>query len=531
MFRFFLLTLFLFGFVYSQNFNYEEGDWWILIHPGTINAITETYDDVYFAADNGIFRADKRTHSIQFDNIFSEDLLNDSIKRLFYDYNTDIFWALTDRGLYLRASSDSFWRKSIFEPVDWDVNAIGSSDDFIWIDYENNLVALDAVSGAKITPADQTFPSNIRWDSSRFSRNNDASDFYNFVLEDDDEPTEGTRRNLLNYSIHPTVKFTDNNENIYFGTAAGEIYFAYEGSHRMTQITAGLAQQNVTEIYKDMASNWWFADSPFKREGTQLLVNPVFLTRWSERDDSWTYYYFNEDADIINTNINCMLRYRDTLYLGTMSGLLILDINRREWTILKDDLNDPAIWALAVSGDNLYAATVMGINEISLLFPTVIPDTENIFTKFLNHQVYDLKSFNNFLYVGADNGLYRFDPIGRKWLKLSDRKMRSMTVNDSLTFASDGFLWSIEPDSSKSVVYSDDEVFNYTNYGPWLWINEGEQVVLAKYDKAFQRVYNKFDGIPGSKIFEIGCDDHWVWFGTDNGVAFYNWSRYYQVDK
>ncbi|NOZ07992.1 MAG: hypothetical protein GXO91_03820 [FCB group bacterium] len=528
--RILLIIITLGGTVFSQNFNYDEGDWWVLISPGAINAITETYDELYFAADNGIFTYDKTDATLRFDSYLSDQLQEDKIQHLFYDYNTDILWAVTDRGIFLRASNESYWRRGLYDPAVWEVDAIGSSDNYIWINSNGYLIALDAVTGAKIDSAEHPDAAFIKWDASRFNQKKQALDFYNFVIEEGDEPVTGTQRPLLNYRVLPTVKFIDSRENIYFGTDAGEVYYASYASRRLTKIAMGVAQQNITDIYKDEANNWWFSDSPFKREGTIFPVSKVFLTRWRELEDSWVYYYLNEDTDIKDTNINCMLRYRDTLFLGTLSGLLILDINRREWTFLKNDLNDPAIWDLAVFGDNLYVATALGVNEISLAYPTVIPDTEHLFKKFKNVQIYTLKTFDGYLYVGSEIGLYRLNAADNKWQTLSTRQMRYVTVNDSLIFASDGYLWEVEPDSGESIVYAD-EVFNYDNFGPYLWINESEQVVLMKYDTAFKRVYNKFDGIPGSKIFTVGCDDQWVWFGTDGGVAFFKWSKYYQVDK
>ena len=40
--------------------------------------------------------------------------------------------------------------------------------------------------------------------------------------------------------------------------------------------------------------------------------------------------------------------------------------------------------------------------------------------------------------------------------------------------------------------------------------------------------YDQLDGIPGNKIFSIGCDEEWVWFLTNGGVAFYKWGDYHK---
>ncbi|SVD68092.1 uncharacterized protein METZ01_LOCUS420946, partial [marine metagenome] len=55
----------------SQNFRYNPDDWYILIHPGAINAITEDNFNLYFATDNGVFRYDKTMEDFRYDYTFS----------------------------------------------------------------------------------------------------------------------------------------------------------------------------------------------------------------------------------------------------------------------------------------------------------------------------------------------------------------------------------------------------------------------------------------------------------------------------
>ena len=39
--------------------------------------------------------------------------------------------------------------------------------------------------------------------------------------------------------------------------------------------------------------------------------------------------------------------------------------------------------------------------------------------------------------------------------------------------------------------------------------------------------YGQVDGIPGKKIYGTNCDENWVLFLTNSGVAFYNWEQYH----
>ena len=39
--------------------------------------------------------------------------------------------------------------------------------------------------------------------------------------------------------------------------------------------------------------------------------------------------------------------------------------------------------------------------------------------------------------------------------------------------------------------------------------------------------YDNNDGISGSHINHIDCDDSWVWFSTNKGLSFYNWRQFH----
>ena len=94
------------------------------------------------------------------------------------------------------------------------------------------------------------------------------------------------------------------------------------------------------EAYVDAEENWWFADSRFKRTGEISTFNThyqsshtPFITKWNEPHNQWTYYYSNESIVIENTDINSILRIGNTIYFGTMSGLLYYDLYNRQWNI------------------------------------------------------------------------------------------------------------------------------------------------------------------------------------------------------
>ena len=55
------------------------------------------------------------------------------------------------------------------------------------------------------------------------------------------------------------------------------------------------------------------------------------------------------------------------LYLGTMDGLVVLDINTEKWEDidLTNLLKDPAVWDMVFYNNSIFIATAKGINEVS----------------------------------------------------------------------------------------------------------------------------------------------------------------------
>ena len=61
----------------------------------------------------------------------------------------------------------------------------------------------------------------------------------------------------------------------------------------------------------------------------------------------------------------------------------------------------------------------------------------------------------------------------------------------------------------------------------FIWSSNGMQVTLIDTLTSRSWNYGMEDGIPGNKIYGVNCDENWVWFLTNKGVAYYNWSRYH----
>ena len=87
-----------------------------------------------------------------------------------------------------------------------------------------------------------------------------------------------------------------------------------------------------------------------------------------------------------------MARLLDDLYLGTMDGLVALDIITEKWENidLTNLLKDPAVWDIVFYNNSIFIATAKGINEVSSINYKLIPNVENAISVFDHVQIYDM---------------------------------------------------------------------------------------------------------------------------------------------
>ena len=70
--------------IFGQNFSYSEDDWEIYSEPDRINAITETSWEIYFAADDGIYRWDKFYETMEYSSSMSRYLDAEMIYHFYF---------------------------------------------------------------------------------------------------------------------------------------------------------------------------------------------------------------------------------------------------------------------------------------------------------------------------------------------------------------------------------------------------------------------------------------------------------------
>ena len=546
---YFLLFINVIGLLEAQNFRYVPEDWYIITKPGAITAIAEDNFNLYFATETGVYRYDKAMEDFQYDYSFSVQLQFPNITHFYFDSYRDYFWVVHGQGISFKSSVSTIWRdmslinSGIFSI--YEIDDIGSSPEYFWIRSGDDVFPFDPFSGL---PADWEDARNevdiINWGHSSSGIAGENLDLFWYSIEGDWDIglgqilPNGKRGHVISNKngkkLMATMQMEDSNGNLWIGTNGGYVLKGWTQSSRLNMISFGLLSDNVTITYFDSEENWWFADSKFKRTGQFSSFNSLyqssptpFISQWNEPTNQWTYYYPDESIVIENTDVNSILRIGSTMYFGTMSGLLYLDLYNRDWNIITatNGLNDSAVWDLIEHDGSIYVATSSGINEVSIINHNVIPDRDNRFEKLSQFNIYDMEVDSQYLYLASEAGLFQLSWEGTEIKTLSKRDLRKIRLEDGKIMGTDGMLWSIYGYDDEEYILSN--VQNFDMCGSFLWSSSGNQVTLTDTITARSWDYGMEDGIPGNKIYGVNCDESWVWFLTNKGVAFYNWSRYH----
>jgi hypothetical protein len=521
-------------------------DWYIIKDVPQINAITEDDYNIYFGTDDGIFSMDKHDEDFIFNVDYSNGLYSPNISHFYYDEFSDYYWVITNNSVSIRSSVSSYWRELNLRDLGinnvYEINDIGSSPNYIWLDVGGYFLAIESAIGIKTTDEiDYTEQDLITWGNSRFGRSGETLDVSAYTIPGDWEIGLKTIKNRHGQLVKPTVWLEDSLGNIWFGTDTGIILKGWVHSHRLEMLEFGLHQETIFTAYKDDYDNWWFADSHFMRTGKQIINDAMFydglnihnrrfLSRWIENANKWQYFLENEIIPMSFQEVHDILRFDNSVYLATLGGIFIYDLLENDWRTIteKNGLYDASVWKLVRHDASLFAITSQGINEISLINYTVIPNKDNWISQFYGHEVYHMVLSGSIAYVATQKGLFSVNRENNEIRSISDKIFKKLQLVDETLYALDNGVWKFNNREWTKIELG---IHDFTVCGQFIWMNMGRKAKLVNHESEQFWIYGTDDGLPGSQIYGLDCDPDWVWFLTNKGIAFYQWSQHhYEVD-
>ena len=164
---YYILILFL-SISFSQNFTYNNEDWFTISNPGLITSITVANDEIIFSSENGMYSYNKYSSDLIYLEEFVRSFDSNDFYMIHYDLYRDYLWLLNKDNLYYRPYTSSYWREIDFDDIDlnghMNILNIGSNVDYFFINIGSEIIVLNPFTGQLITEINNDiYYANINW--------------------------------------------------------------------------------------------------------------------------------------------------------------------------------------------------------------------------------------------------------------------------------------------------------------------------------------------------------------------------------
>ena len=534
----YMLFFILVSILFPNNFKYEEGDWFTLSNPESINSITSTNDEIIFCSDNGIFKYNMLTSSFNYQEEYLREFEYSKSLIVHYDDYRDYLWYLNENSLNYKPRISSFWRKIDFYEINLstyrNIINIGSDYNYIYLDLGNTYKVLNPITGKVIEDQDLVVNiDSINWSSSINNdyNNFDLTKYYSF------EGYNVISNNLINdngVNLNVTAIFKDKYHDLWIGTDKGEIFYCDSKMNNIKKIKSIPLITDINMSYYDEYGNWWFSsnDNVIVNEKISIGDELIFFSRWIEDKNEWINYTNRSFRHIFSRDVTSFQRLDNWLYIGTTKGLLIYEINTKksflidsEKGLLSNQVND-----IIYFNNNIYIATNKGVNILST-FGNVLLSID-IFNYFNDSNVFDFNISEDQFIISSELGLFEYIYDSNKIELITEKKYLKAFINNNKDFilSKRNKIFKVT-DNNRELLISLDKIKDVCFCNNYLWINSINKSILFNLNNNQSFSYYQSDGIIGNVINHIGCDDYWVWFSTNKGISMYNWSKYHNNEK
>ena len=534
-----ILSLLLANSTAGQHFPYEPEDWQYIPGTAAITSASEGSDGIYFSTFDGLLYFDYYTQRLDHLPQINMGLPSHRLYHVYHDASTNALWVVHDDGIAFRLRTDDTWRQVPFMSLpDYFqgrlVIRVGGSFDGIWIDVDGVYTLLNSFTG-EFMRRDVAGPDGpVDWNTSQAAFL-EPPDLLGWIT------TGQWSTNIREFlgpgylTAVPTFVFQDRYNRFWYGTDLGTLFRGDLHTRHLEDFQAGIAPKPVITLFVD-GDRVWFADNAFRREGSEYpRKEGYFLSAWDEAISSWRYYSSLSSEAIRDVRVNDMLRVGRQLWLATMDGIVLLDTRTEAWGFIgsKAGLRDRAVWDLERHGDEIFAATIRGIDRISPATRRVIPDDSLSVSPVV--EVYALFSAGQILYAGTADGIYAYQndrPV--KWWRASSLPATSLWHdNNDMFVVANNYIYHRGPKDKDFTLYSiplsgEAKILEIKGYGSYIWLATSRGTVVYNRRNHNMFTFGRNEGLPSDVVYAVEPGADWVWFLTRDGVVRFNWRAYFE---
>jgi len=336
-----------------------------------------------------------------------------------------------------------------------------------------------------------------------------------------------------NFDVSDVVD--DDNGNYWIGTWGFGPAMAGKASTLMDLLPYGLLQQRVSTFLQEDTLIWMSG-----AVGNELRTG---ITGFAPESNSFIQVETGLDHSIPAEDINCLEGDEERLYIGTPLGLYSLERNTwitRGPTSSRNGLIDDNVLALERDDSSLYVGTASGLNLVDLVSDSVYQIESGT---FYGQIIYDLHLVGDDLWIGAQEGAYRYNVNSRKLQKFNDPDQvlytgvyKIVSHDNQLWCSSDGGVVNLDLSTGSTYAYRDalsrgDNRALAANESIVAFASRrGMSLLFIEEDKPFTREFGVTEGLASENVFSLLLDGDYIWIGTDRGVTLFLWNNPGRVD-
>jgi len=315
----------------------------------------------------------------------------------------------------------------------------------------------------------------------------------------------------------------DNWSNLWIGIWGLGAAWADIDSRRIELMPYGPLHADITSLCVMNDELWMggLTDSAFR----------TGLTVFDRSDNEFDYVQFSDENRFLTASIYGLYGGEERLLAATEDGIWIIDPVKRKFVerlSRRDGIPDNRVLCVLTTADYLLAGTEYGLGIIDMYSDTS-DQTARVMMSALT--VLCLEKAGGNIWIGTDNGVYRWNPSRGKFGRLTAGALDGFWIINDLYHdgrvmwvAGENELASIDLETADIETYP--EVLNYggvravatrdtliavaTGYG-LLMIYNGE--------RRRHQLFNMNDGLISDDIRDLLFDDEYLWLATDRGLT------------
>ncbi len=534
--------------------DYEPWDWVTFKNVQFTNSITEGNEYIYFGTNGGIMRYHLFGRYWDDPITESQGIAGENIIAVHFDFNTQVLWASTSKGLNYSLDGGARWHLASADLLRMrpgeKIHRIGSTSDYLWCITRSQVMKVDRLSGFLISPYATLPDKEITWGSAVNDGIIDWREVFDGYTATGGWIFHGNQLNGPNFEeVTISTVFQDRFGDIWVGTFDGPVFYADPQMLTLEPLYFGPAQTSATVLLHDESYLWM--------GGNSSNSNSSGITRFDYERGYWDLFRKGKEIMFGSDQILSSIVIDEEIWFGTTSDIQIFNKKKNSWYEVNESRSqlEGSVFSLAFDGDYVYAGSSYGI--VKLNPSTRRKSSWEIGDAVRGSQIHELhfdgKSLwiswgvnNLWKWTSSSNELETFSDLPNSndeyfnLVELHSRKIAISSYGDDVYFGDEyGILiynhnrdsWTRLKGAGRLVghQFTDLEVTASPESGlHYLWAAFLGGVYLVNLENFRLTHISKKDGLPSNKVYALTSSEDYIWFGTPSGLSLFDWKRYFE---